>query len=347
MKQAAAKARAEADTASSALKTASAVMDKLVAKAKESGAKKLKAKKKATALQKLNAAEKQLVTDMKEKLRNGELALGSDEAALRAALFGMHGSEVDAARLKKLLEEANNKLSKMRADDHKVQSDVKMLDGQIVMDRKVHIDLSAKLNQASSISIPENTPVDEAKRMLEEKQKNIMMLTSNMLAIIKKEKSALSKKHTKMQKLSADKAGVVDEAKKVAELSGESQKADDNLANATAAEKKAKETVDAAKANVTEDKKMEAEGETNLQNVEEKEKDADKDAQNAEDEDNKDKKDLNSEESKVNSLESDMTGAEGDLNATETRMAATPPPTEAAPVPTAAPVTPAPAPAGN
>merc|ERR1711871_68248 len=97
----------------------------------------LEKKKKHAALDRLSTAEKQLVDDMKAKLED---AKNAEEAAANAesdAAANEHSAVTDAENAKTALSEANGDLAHITQSEHQVQTKLKNLNGEIVVDKKV------------------------------------------------------------------------------------------------------------------------------------------------------------------------------------------------------------------
>lgn len=251
-------------------------LEGLKAKADAAGEARVKAKKKAGALRKLKSAEESLVADMKNKLKGAKGDLASWLQQLHDEKMREAQAAHDAKTAKEDLGEWSGKLADAESALKKLDVGLKTVEGNIVVQRKVHLEISSAMKEASSISIPENTPVEEAKKILEDKEQKLRTLTSKLLAQIKQEKANIDKKHKMMinQKKIGD--AIVADQNKVAEKSVAAQAADQIAANATASVKGGEAEVSSAKANVTKDEDAEKTAENNLEDVEKKDDEAEK-----------------------------------------------------------------------
>jgi len=296
---AAKKARSEADSAASELAAEKVKLDHLADKKNKAQAHREKTKLKSQALRKLKGAEESLVQDMKNKAEQAKNDLANQKSGLTQREMDEQKARTEEEEAKRKLAAASSAMAGTKAKLHNTDVKLKTVDGQVVSDRKVHIDLSNQMNSAAQISIPENTPVEEAKNMLEDKERKLREFTQKLMAALQAQKKHMTEQHVLQKKKVDDTQKIAVVQEKVVEASGQAAEAEAKLGNATNAVKDTQAAVTAAKTNVTKDEHAAASAEDNLQNVEEKENKADQENTEAKAELNKDDAELSAVESKT------------------------------------------------
>merc|ERR1711988_1758386 len=221
--EAAKAARKKANDAAVELHKEKAKLEILKAKADKAGEARLHPKKKSTALKRLKGAEEQLVQDMKNKLRGAKGDLQTMLQALHDMKLREAEARQEAEKKKNKLGDLNDKLGGAESEFKRLEVNLKTVEGKIMTERKVHFDISMQMQEASAISIPEHTPVEDVKRLLEEKEAKLRKLTAELLAQIKKEKDNVDKKHQMMIKQKKLQDAIVTDQNQVSAATAESQ----------------------------------------------------------------------------------------------------------------------------
>ena len=152
------------------------------------------AEKKVAAMSKLNDAEVKLMNELQLKSDNAATVASrthdeAEKATKEAAAAEKAKDEAQAAVAASAL-----KMSTDVTDLHKSQLALSKIDAQVGDDKKNSEDLSKQVTEASSITVPANTPVEEAHNILEAKSKAYKEATEKMRDLINKEKNDAEEK---------------------------------------------------------------------------------------------------------------------------------------------------------
>jgi len=233
------KARQEATKAAMKLSNSRDKLERLEEKATAAMEKKNKLKKKTTALEKLHGAEMQLVQQLKDKAEATKERLREAKKVARKNELARIRAAKDAESYQKELQEAEADLALSKSD--KATTDQKLAEAKVKLEKykATHVRLAHDVHEASQITIPPDSDVNVAKKILEDKEAKLTDFTQQLVGELRDQKrtltqqSILEKRDLELSHKVTNEQAVVDKDKKLSET------ANKELADKTDAEDKA------------------------------------------------------------------------------------------------------------